>query len=237
MFFSINGVAVYRFKKPSFWFIWFVQKPYVCLIMVLASIAIAVWAIIALVTSVIGLLSDPAPISWEQVADIPSSLTMGVALLAYAWLCFKAYDSIYSKRKLIVDGGCRDFYVTKDDYSYMVMFDSGLEMNHPLPKDTLHALFEDQSVFNADASIRRVDEYHPDGLRIIWEEQRRILDLIQAHYLGGDAWTYEIGQVLQQWHSEVDVHAVTFAHTLLNMYADYKEDAMELMREIQTQAS
>ena len=192
-------------------------------------------ALVAMAISILSFLNDIRDPSGEQ----PNSLAaIGIIamLFLYALVFFRIYDYIDVKRKSIGKGRYRDFYAVQDDFSFQLLFLSGLGGLSDIPDTLLCDIFMDRDVIESDRRIRRLGSENHEELRFTRQEQKRVLNLIQGFYLRAGAATHEILNEFQQIHITIDAMTNHLASDLLDTHNDHRESLMELIKETQVQA-
>jgi hypothetical protein len=219
MHFSINGISVYRFKKPSLRFVWFVQHPATSALCLVGSLLLFVLSLLCWLDAMFN----------NGNAELFALVFMG------AWFLMLVFRTIRIKRRGVISGQYREYYVTIDDYSFQLLFVQRLLSYGELSNEALKRLFEDKAISEADKVLRSLGFERPEELRVKRIEQLRVINLIQAAYLNASAETpYRVIDELQQQRRLITSMTNHMAHDRLDKLDGQRRSLIELIEETET---
>jgi len=232
VFFLINGVAVYRFAKPPFWFIWFVQKlPFSIVLFVVSTIL----SILTIALSIPLVVTATNAITSGQYDTL--ALYQGAFIVLFVAISSRvlrsAYDAIRQRRIKISQGDYRKYYVVPDDYSSKIMFHPALHGEDVLPPEVMTSAFGDKSVIEADQRLRTLNYSSVMDLQLIRLRKKGVLYTVQGTLLqhrkaSREALNYLVGE-----HGMVDAVTNQYAEELVAVYERASETLVDLIEEVE----
>jgi hypothetical protein len=180
MFFSINNVTVYAFRRPSRFVQAFLLNAFgKQLFAVLATVISCYLGMYVAFTMLHVLFENPNPF-----IAMFNRYGAGVAavLLVVTWIISLR---IQHERHLISSGHARDKYVTQNDYSYALLF-GVLRNRAKLPESTLMELFLRKNLKEADIKLRTRGTETIQDLEERFILQNTCLHIVQTAHLHCD---------------------------------------------------
>lgn len=188
-----------------------------------------------LVTSL--LLFVLSPICWLDAVFKNGSAELFALVFMSAWVLLVTFRTIRIKRRKLIQGKYREFYVTIDDYSFQLLFVQRLMSYGELSNDALNELLAHPSVIEADKTIRSLGFEHPEELRVRRVEQLRVINLVQAAYMKNAIQTpHEVINELQQQRLLITSMTNHLAHDRLDKLNGQRHSLIALIEETETTA-
>jgi hypothetical protein len=174
VFFSINNVTVYSFRRPSRFVQAFLLNAFgKQLFTVIATVISCYLAMYAAFTLLHVLFGNPNPFIAVFNRYGASVVTWIISL------------RIQHERHLISSGQARDKYVTQDDYSYALLF-GVLRNRAKLPESTLMELFLRKNLKEADIKLRKRGTDNIEDLEEQFTLRNVCLHVVQTAHLHCD---------------------------------------------------
>jgi|GEM_PF-5912596 len=222
---------MFRFKNPSWWFIWFVQKPFA------EGALTGLWvaSYILAVAVPIALFIVDRNLHGTSPAQITQGFTLigvGATIFVLGQVARVVSAPIKRKRDALSKSQYREFYLSEDDFSFDVLYTSSLIHREALSHEQLIGLLADPGIVAADKMIRSlVLNDHPEAVISRWREQRRILQLVKTHYLQNGLWNNDVRDELEHQGEIIDTMFNGYARKLFRKHNGYTESLNQLIQE------